>query len=93
MYRCRSGQNNVCSQSLSTCTEYKSFRTGASWCFIITGGEVQEEGIVQTYLVAWAIGAVTEITPGYLKERQKAKKARRVVIVLSVKEASRRKSS
>lgn len=37
---------------------------------------------MQTYLVDYAIGALTEKTPGYLKERQKAKKARRVVNVL-----------
>ena len=74
----------MCLQSLSTCTEYKSFRTGASWCFIITveGRRCRRRGRMQTYLVVYAIGALTEKTPGYLKERQKAKKARRVVNVL-----------
>ena len=72
----------MCLQSLSTCTEYKSFRTGASWCFIITvEGRCRRRGRMQTYLVDYAIGALTEKTPGYLKERQKAKKARRSSIM------------
>jgi hypothetical protein len=45
----------------------------------------RRRGRVQTYLVDYAIGALAgKMTPGYLKERQKAKKTRRVVIVLQL---------
>ena len=64
----------MCLQSLSTCTEYKSFRTGASWCFIITvEWRCRRRGRMETYLVDYAIGALTEENSGVSKGKTDSK--------------------